>query len=447
MAQNPFQAFTALIFDVFDQFIIEKESTSTFNKSAYFEFSGVEKDTIIEWYNQTYSKSMLPYPVDPYDWFVIIAATIPLYYPDVYKGIGVLRQMNEHNFAILGGRYIGDSKAIYPTGETIIFLLAGHYIERRLHAESLFEDSGLLMSQTLVKLADVPEGVSRLAGMVHPSAELVAKLKGKPFVPAYNHNFPASRENTLQSWDDLVLDYDTHEALEELVAWLEHHTSLKTLELVSRKFKRGYRALFYGPPGTGKTFTASLLGKKYGMDVYRIDLSMVVSKWVGETEKNLKNIFDQAEHKNWILLFDEAEALFGKRTQNNSSNDRYANQEVAYLLQRIEDFPGLIILASNLKANMDKAFTRRFQSMIYFPMPGENERKTLWNKAFSAEIKLDTEISIREISNKYELSGGTITNVLRYCSLMALNDGRRVVLKDELERGIKRELAKDGKLA
>ncbi len=117
----------------------------------------------------------------------------------------------------------------------------------------------------------------------------------------------------------------------------------------------------------GKSLTASLLGKSANMDVYRIDLSKVVSKYIGETEKNLSNIFDMAENKDWILFFDEADALFGKRTSASDSKDRYANQEVADLLQRIEDFPGIVILATNLKSNLDEAFARRFQSMIYFP--------------------------------------------------------------------------------
>src|SRR5690606_11585436 len=122
--------------------------------------------------------------------------------------------------------------------------------------------------------------------------------------------------------------------------------------------KPGYRTLFYGPPGTGKTLTAMLLGKEFQRNVFRIDLSQVVSKYIGETEKNLEKIFQRAANKEWILFFDEADALFGKRTSVKDAHDRYANQEVSYLLQRVEDFPGLVILASNYKNNIDKAFVR-----------------------------------------------------------------------------------------
>ena len=115
-----------------------------------------------------------------------------------------------------------------------------------------------------------------------------------------------------------------------------------------------------------------MIGQKNGIDVYRIDLSMIVSKYIGETEKNLANVFDQAENRNWILFFDEADALFGKRTSTNTSNDRHSNQEIAYLLQRIEDFPGTVVLATNLKSNIDEAFSRRLQSIIYFPIPDQD---------------------------------------------------------------------------
>jgi SpoVK/Ycf46/Vps4 family AAA+-type ATPase len=215
---------------------------------------------------------------------------------------------------------------------------------------------------------------------------------------------------------------------------------------LDKQIKPGFRSLFYGPPGTGKTFTASLLGKSTGLDVYRIDLSLVVSKYIGETEKNLANVFDQAERNDWILFFDEADALFGKRSQVSSSHDRYANQEVAYLLQRVEDFSGIVILASNLKGNIDEAFSRRFQSMIYFPMPGAEERLCLWRGAFSRLSRLEPGVDLMPIAEEFEASGGAIVNVLRYSSLMALRDGRELIRMQDIRNGIRREFRKDGKM-
>ena len=228
--------------------------------------------------------------------------------------------------------------------------------------------------------------------------------------------------------------------------WIEHgETVLNDMGLKGR-VKPGYRILFHGPPGTGKTLAATLLGKYTGKDVYKIDLSMVVSKFIGETEKNLSRLFAQAETKDWILFFDEADALFGKRTKVNDAHDRYANQEVSYLLQRIEEFSGLVILASNLKSNMDEAFTRRFQSIIHFPPPTSEERYLLWKKSFSEKSTLENTIDLHEIAERYEISGGGIMNVVRYCSLLAVSRGSSEILKKEIEEGIRREYRKDGKL-
>jgi SpoVK/Ycf46/Vps4 family AAA+-type ATPase len=216
---------------------------------------------------------------------------------------------------------------------------------------------------------------------------------------------------------------------------------------LGKSVKPGYRSLFYGPPGTGKTLTATLIGAEAGADVYRIDLSMVVSKYIGETEKNLANVFDQAQNKNWILFFDEADALFGKRTQTSSSNDRYANQEISYLLQRVEDFPGVVILATNLKANIDEAFARRFQSVIYFPMPDAEQRLRLWNGVFSRTTPRAADVDLESIAEQFELSGGAIINVMRYAAIKALQDSTPAVTQQYLLDGIAKERLKEGKTA
>lgn len=187
-----------------------------------------------------------------------------------------------------------------------------------------------------------------------------------------------------------------------------------------KNIQPGYRALFYGPSGTGKTLTAALIGKKIGKSVYRIDLSQLVSKYIGETEKNLEKIFNAAENHDWILFFDEADSLFGKRTGIGNANDRFANQETAFLLQRIEICENIVILATNFKSNLDEAFTRRFQSTIYFSMPTETERRLLWEGAFSKKTTLESAIDLKEIAKKYDIAGGSIINVVRYATLMAM---------------------------
>jgi len=189
------------------------------------------------------------------------------------------------------------------------------------------------------------------------------------------------------------------------------------------------------------------VGIRTGFDVYRIDLSQVVSKYIGETEKNLSRIFDRAEHQNWILFFDEADSLFGQRTQTKSSNDRYSNQEVSYLLQRIEDFNGVIILATNLKENIDEAFTRRFQSVINFPIPDENQRYLLWKKILGTSMPMSDDIDLHQIAADYRFAGGSIINVVRFGALRAVQrkNGSAELNSSDLQEGLRRELKKQGK--
>jgi SpoVK/Ycf46/Vps4 family AAA+-type ATPase len=177
-----------------------------------------------------------------------------------------------------------------------------------------------------------------------------------------------------------------------------------------------------------------------------VDLSTVVSKYIGETEKNLFNLFNRAENKDWILFFDEADALFGKRTNVQSAHDRYANQEVAYLLQRVEEYQGLVILASNFKSNIDEAFVRRFQTIINFPMPKTNERLQLWQNGFPEKIKLSDEVNLRHLAQKYELSGADIMNIIQYVCLKALSNKNLNVSLKHIEEGIQREYVKSGKI-
>ena len=211
------------------------------------------------------------------------------------------------------------------------------------------------------------------------------------------------------------------------------------------KIKPGYRVMFYGAPGTGKTLTASLLGKYTGRDVYRIDLSMVVSKYIGETEKNLSSLFNKAKNKDWILFFDEADAIFGKRTSVRDAHDKYANQEVSYLLQKIEAHPGLVILASNLKDNIDEAFTRRFNCIIEFEVPSSDERILLWQTSLPSNAVLADDVSIESLAQKYKFTGANIMNIIQFACLKQLEQESPTLQLDYLMEGIKKEYSKEGK--
>jgi SpoVK/Ycf46/Vps4 family AAA+-type ATPase len=192
-----------------------------------------------------------------------------------------------------------------------------------------------------------------------------------------------------------------------------------------------------------KTLAAQLLGKTLGMDVFRVDVSMMVSKYIGETEKNLAYLFDRAEGKDWILFFDEADALFGKRTNITDSKDKWANLEMSYLLQRMEEYEGITVLATNYRTNIDTAMNRRFQSSVFFGRPTLEQRKEQWVRLLPEGFSYDN-ISIDALA-AFDLSGGNIINVLKSCCLEAFQRGDCLINSDDLADAVKREFAKESR--
>lgn len=346
-----------------------------------------------------------------------------------------------------GGVRGSNHRGILPTGETAQFVLAGNDLEKRLEVQQLLSPEHWLAQKRILWLEAVREGEPAMSGRLVLDSEVVELLTaGKVSKPRFGTDFPAEHIQTALEWEDLVLPPQTLRQVHEIEHWMRHQHTLMHEWGMKRKVKPGYRALFYGPPGTGKTLTAMLLGKYTGKDVFRIDLSRVVSKYIGETEKKLSKLFDKAEHKDWILFFDEADALFGKRTDIRDAHDKYANQEVAYLLQRVEGYNGLVVLASNQRANIDEAFTRRFQAIIHFPMPRAEERVLLWEKAFPEQMAISNAVDFRQVAARFELSGANIQNIAQYCAISALADGTRQLTPEGLEAGILREFTKEGKV-
>ena len=375
---------------------------------------------------------------------VIMLALMPHLYPQALDIFFVNNKNFDRPYTEFGGWKGLSHGGFLPTGETVAFMLAGEDTDMRSSVVRLFEKEHWFYSRNILRLEGGGEGEPFLSGQLRASDELLSKvLHGKEYKPDYSTGFPAKRITTPLDWNDMVLDYRVAEQLEEINTWITGSETIMEEWGLKRILKPGYRTLFYGPPGTGKTLAATLLGKRNAMDVYRVDLSMIVSKYIGETEKNLARIFDMAENRRWILFFDEADALFGKRTSTQTSNDRHANQEVAYLLQRIEDFPGMVVLATNLRSNIDEAFSRRFQSIVYFPMPDEETRYELWEKMLPQNWLANREESIRRMAD-YELAGGAMTNVIRSCALYLM--AAKAVELDErvLVDAIRREQAKEG---
>ena len=350
------------------------------------------------------------------------------------------------DFAEFGGVKGLNHRGTLPTAETVLFILAGTDPEKRLAYYSLFDDNSFLIKHKVLSIQPAGQNEPPLSGRIHLEKEFIEVFTtGKVGLPKLTTDFPAEYISTEMEWEDLVLKDHTMEQIREIEQWIQHNETLMENWGMHKKLKPGYRALFYGPPGTGKTLTATLLGKYTGRHVFRIDLSMVVSKYIGETEKNLASLFERAEHKNWILFFDEADAIFGKRTGVRDAHDKYANQEVSYLLQRIESHSGLSILASNFKNNIDQAFIRRFNAIIYFPNPEYDEKYKLWQNAFPKEAPLTSDISFEYFSAQYDLTGAQIMNVVQYTCLQSLSNKKKKIGTQELEKGVKRELAKEGK--
>lgn len=379
---------------------------------------------------------------------ILLLAIAPHVRPQMLDVFFTQNKETQRGFAEFGGLLGKAHSGFLPTIETALFVLAGQDLVKRFQVMQYFDPDHVFYQERVLRLTEVESDEPMGACRIDVGEDFLQRsLYARPLDPQFGPGFPARQLKTGFKWDELVLDPHTHDQLDELKAWLQYgDTLLHTWEL-GRKLMPGYRCLFHGPPGTGKSLTAALLGQVSGRKVYCIDLSMIISKYIGETEKNLEKVFAQAEEKNWLLFFDEADALFGKRTQVNDSHDRFANQETSYLLQRVEIFPGVVILASNLKSNIDEAFSRRFQAVIHFPMPDKKLRYQLWKQSFSPMTRLADEIDLKEVAARFELAGGAIMNVIRYCSLKALKRHSTEIIFEDLEQGIFREFNKEGRSA
>lgn len=383
----------------------------------------------------------------PEELIVLLLALAPHVKPGFFGSLIAEYLPEGGDFPEFGGVKAINHRGILPTGETAQFILGGDDLEKRIEVQRILSSEHWFAHNHILWLDPVREGEPAMSGRLILDPEVVELLTvGTVSKPRFSTEFPAEHIKTEMGWDDLVLHPHTLGHIHEIEHWIVHNNTMLHDWGMKKTIKPGYRALFYGPPGTGKTLTATLLGKYTGKDVFRIDLSRVVSKYIGETEKNLSRLFDKAENKSWILFFDEADALFGKRTGIRDAHDKYANQEVAYLLQRIESYNGLVILATNQRGNIDDALVRRFQTLIYFPMPGPKERYEIWRKAFPSNMKIADDIDWRQAADRYELTGAGIMNVTHYCAIEALADKSECLDLKRLEAAVLREYTKEGKV-
>jgi ATPase family associated with various cellular activities (AAA) len=380
------------------------------------------------------------------DRLLLILAVTPYLKPGALDGF-LATYPDKTSITEFGGHRGQVHRGFLPTVESALFLLAGTDLTLRVTHQNICSQYQPLFRENWLRVEQANPLEPYTCGILMPTRELLDFLTtGVVGEPEFGASFPAEKIVTKRTWKDLILPTETLSDIEDIKAWIKHEHQVMHNWKLSGKLSPGFRCLFHGPPGTGKTFTATLLGQATGRDVYRIDLSMVVSKYIGETEKNLKIVFDKAQSRGWILFFDEADALFGKRTDVSDSKDRYANQEVSYLLQRVEHFDGVVILATNNRENMDKAFTRRFQVVVHFPLPTSEERLHLWKTSLPGACKLAPGLSLSAIADRYELTGGSIMNVVRHCALRAAMRGKPEIQEFDMIDGIRREYRKAGRI-
>jgi SpoVK/Ycf46/Vps4 family AAA+-type ATPase len=310
-----------------------------------------------------------------------------------------------------------------PAAATIAFRLTPEQIDRAAqaarHAATAADRTMTVADVAAGARAQNAAGLERLARRIEPSV----------------------------AWKDLVLPGVVEAQLRELTARARHRDRVVGEWRMGTTGARGIgiTALFAGDSGTGKTMSAEVVGHDLALDVYVIDLSTVVDKYIGETEKNLDRIFTEADRVNGILLFDEADALFGKRSEVKDARDRYANVEVAYLLQRMERFDGVAILTTNLRSNVDEAFVRRLDAIIDFPMPEEEHRRLLWERNLAPELPVQDGIDLDFLARRFKISGGNIRNVCVTAAYLAAAADRPVSMAD-LVRATEREYRKLGRL-
>jgi hypothetical protein len=328
--------------------------------------------------------------------------------------------------------------------------LWGHFLDGETSEASEVWDLAALAGQFALTSGQIRDAVATARDMAAQAGR--ALTNAHLFAAARAHSNPhlgtlARKIEPRYGWADIVLPDDQLALLHEIVATVRARPQVLEGWGVGRKLvsSAGVPILFAGPPGTGKTMAAEIIAAELALDLYKIDLSTVVSKYIGETEKNLERIFNEAETSNAILFFDEADAIFGKRSEVKDAHDRYANIEVSYLLQRMERYEGVTILATNLRANLDEAFTRRLQFAVDFPFPEEADRCRIWRTLFPPDVPREPELDFELLARRFKLAGGNIRNIIVGAAYLAAADGKAVTMA-HLLHGARRELQKMGRL-
>lgn len=325
-----------------------------------------------------------------------------------------------------------------PSADTLWYLLQLPDTLTHLEHTHLFGANHLFYKKGVLFLGDPESGFAVYSGLLNlhaPYRELF--LTNKPIQPRYSKEFPAKLLTTPLEWDDLLLPERTLHQLAEITTFHQQEAHLRQDPVLNKHLKAGYRAMFSGPSGVGKTLAAALLAKRMGLPIYRVDISQLVSKYIGETSQNLDKLFNLAEDQGWILFFDEGDALFGKRIdtgENDHKNAHYANQEVAYLLQRIEDYNGFVFVATNKPNNMDSAFGRRFQNKVAFETLPADACIALWEQLLTREFTLGPDVNLMALNKLHHFTVANIYNVLARVTMLCRAQSLTAIPYDLLRR-------------
>lgn len=372
------------------------------------------------------------------------------------------------SIAIIGGvapslsEIPGSTRTILP----VSFPLPD-FAQRRDNWQAYLSQSGISRpAQELDTLADLfrltPEQIGDAVASAQQQARWQAAQTSQESPPSLTLEdlFAAARTHSGQAltslarkisprstWNDLILPSEGLTQLQEICHQVKHHHLVCGQWGFEEKLSlgKGLNALFSGSPGTGKTMAAEVIAKELHLDLYKIDLSQVVSKYIGETEKNLERIFTAAQSANAILLFDEADALFGKRSEVKDAHDRYANLEIAYLLQKMEEYEGVTLLTTNLRQNLDEAFTRRIRFIVEFPFPEADYRLQIWRRIWPKQTPLAADVDLEGMARQFKLAGGNIRNIALAAAFLAAENSQCVTMKHLLQ-ATKREFQKMGRL-
>lgn len=351
--------------------------------------------------------------------------------PDVLDPFMEEKRLHRHSkvVAVAGG------SSLMPTVGTALFLIAGSDVEARTKAARYFDVEHLFYRLSIIDLVSHGKEYLEQQSILMVNASYRDHwITGKTYKPRFSDEFPAHPLHSKLEWEDLMLSPHTQERLEEVKARLKYYDTVVQEHQLAKHAKPGCRVLFYGDSGTGKTLAATLLGQYLDREVYRVDLSAVTSKYIGETSKRLNSLLTTAESKGWILFFDEGDALLGQRqnTEQNANTSQYANQDTAFLLQRMERYDGVIIVATNFKSNIDQAFTRRFEVVVRFDTPDQAMQYQFWLENLPPTLPLANDVNLQGIIQMHPLSPAGIINVIYRVTVLTVAAGETTIPQQRL---------------